>query len=76
MQDKEKEKYENPSKRNIEYRSSYRPNNEVTVENTISSRNQNRIFHNSFYQNLDSNFGEYKFETIRMGLNVYNTYDM
>ena len=76
MQDKEKEKYENPSKRNIEYRSSYRPNNEVTVENTISSRNQPRIFNGSFYQNLDSNFGEHKFETIRMGLNVYNTYDM
>ena len=76
MQDKEKEKYENPSKRNIEYRSIYRPHNQVTVENTISSRNQPRIFHGSFYQNLDSNFGEHKFETIRMGLNVYNTYDM
>ena len=76
MQDKEKEKYENPLKRNIEYRNRFRSQNEVTVENTISSRNQPRIFHDSFYQNLDSNFGEYKFETIRMGLNVYNTYDM
>ena len=76
MQNKEKEKNENPLKRNIEYRNRFRSQNEVTVENTISSRNQPRIFHGSFYQNLDSNFGERKFEAIRMGLNVYNTYDM
>ena len=76
MQDKEKEKYENPLKRNIEYRNRFRSQNEVTVENTISSRNQPRIFHDSFYQNLDSNSGEHKFETIRMGLNVYNTFNM